>query len=542
MKGEPTTLESAYNSATKFEAYEQSLVTQGTLNRPLTYAVTSDDDRPGRRSRTVNAVTDAGDDAVDQLRVDELQSLLERATKGIAALAAKKGATDQGKSGRDTSGDKSSSRKGSRGKNSGRGQNGRFSGRKQDPKVDQCRNCGEVGHWAKDCPKPKQPAKEQAQANSISCQLVSPTRIYITAYVGGKPVQCLLDSGCERSVISRNVIQNARLTRSRYNLTMANKANLPILGDTTLHFEVDGNQFEANVSVSSAIDDFLLGSDWLETNGANWDFATGTLHFGDRIIRAYRRTLGNVCRQVTVSENFVVPARHEANVPVKMSDKDIPHVTDNWVIKTKQLSSRVMTARTLIDGKQKRFVARVCNYSDEPYELKADYNLARAEPVECVPEPDGKPSSYALDCNANVNVSALLRASSLSGLPPEDPTNLLRATTVNASATADGAGTTTAPGTDVTPVTEPAPSAEDLFSHIQCLLDGLPDDLTDEQRACATAFIKSRLNVFSRSEYDIGRTRILPHRIDTGDNAPHFEQLRRHPTTQLPVIDEHVQQ
>jgi len=27
MKGEPTTLESAYNSATKFEAYEQSLVT-----------------------------------------------------------------------------------------------------------------------------------------------------------------------------------------------------------------------------------------------------------------------------------------------------------------------------------------------------------------------------------------------------------------------------------------------------------------------------------------------------------------------------------
>jgi len=26
-----------------------------------------------------------------------------------------------------------------------------------------------------------------------------------------------------------------------------------------------------------------------------------------------------------------------------------------------------------------------------------------------------------------------------------------------------------------------------------------------------------------------------------GEHAPHFEQLRRHPQAQLPVIDEHVQ-
>jgi len=105
------------------------------------------------------------------------------------------------------------------------------------------------------------------------------THIYVTVYIEGKPIQCLLDSGCERSVILRNVVPNAKLTRSRYNLTLADKASLPIVGDTTLHFKVDGNRFEANVSVSLAIDDFLLGSDWLEANGAKWDFATGTLHF-----------------------------------------------------------------------------------------------------------------------------------------------------------------------------------------------------------------------------------------------------------------------
>jgi len=68
----------------------------------------------------------------------------------------------------------------------------------------------------------------------------------------------------------------------------------------------------------------------------------------------------------------------------------------------------------------------------------------------------------------------------------------------------------------------------------------LPDDLTLDQKQRAETFIRSRANVFSRSEFDIGRTNIIPHRIDTGHHSPHFEQLRRHPTTQLPVIDEHV--
>jgi len=125
----------------------------------------------------------------------------------------------------------------------------------------------------------------------------------------------------------------------------------------------------------------------------------------------------------------------------------------------------------------------------------------------------------------------------------QDLVDTCSVTTVSGSTTAAGAN---APAADATAATETFPSmdkliADDPHSYIQCLIDGLPDDLTDEQRTRATAFIRSRSNVFSHSEYDIGRTQIIPHRIDTGDNAPHFEQLRRHPTTQLPMIDEHVE-
>jgi len=79
-------------------------------------------------------------------------------------------------------------------------------------------------------------------------------------------------------------------------------------------------------------------------------------------------------------------------------------------------------------------------------------------------------------------------------------------------------------------------------SHVQCLIDGLPQVLTPEQWTTAENFIRSHANIFSRSEFDIGRTDIVKHRIDTGDNPPHYECLRRHPTSHLSQIDAHVEE
>jgi len=58
----------------------------------------------------------------------------------------------------------------------------------------------------------------------------------------------------------------------------------------------------------------------------------------------------------------------------------------------------------------------------------------------------------------------------------------------------------------------PSPSGDQL-EHINSLLRGLPSDLTPDQRERAETFIRSYANVFSTSEYDIGRTNIIPHRI-----------------------------
>jgi len=141
-----------------------------------------------------------------------------------------------------------------------------------------------------------------------------------------RPIRCLLDSSCERSVIGRRYLRGASMKRTRNALSAANKTALPIDGDVDLHFTIEGHAMTANVSVSPAIDELLLGSDWLVENKCRWDFAAGTVYIGDHLVRTHRRDQVDACRRVFVPEVCVVPPRHDTNTPViMMNDMTIQH-------------------------------------------------------------------------------------------------------------------------------------------------------------------------------------------------------------------------
>ena len=123
----------------------------------------------------------------------------------------------------------------------------------------------------------------------------------------------------------------------------------------------------------------------------------------------------------------------------------------------------------------------MCNYSNEPFELKANYCLARAEPVEYVPKPGEKLQDEWRVSRNDVSMLSVSAGTSESTDSPSvagrGPDATPSATTVSTSLTAAGADT---PVVDMTAVTETAlptdkPKADEPYSHIQCLIDGLPD-------------------------------------------------------------------
>ena len=76
--------------------------------------------------------------------------------------------------------------------------------------------------------------------------------------------------------------------------------------------------------------------------------------------------------------------------------------------------------------------------------------------------------------------------------------------------------------------------------HIQVVIESLPPELDLDQRTAAKKYIRDRDGILSKSDYDIGRTNLVQHVIDTGMHRPLKQPLRRYPLVHLEIIDKHV--
>ena len=85
-------------------------------------------------------------------------------------------------------------------------------------------------------------------------------------------------------------------------------------------------------------------------------------------------------------------------------------------------------------------------------------------------------------------------------------------------------------------------TSDERYAHVQCMLQDLPGELTQDQKHVAKDLVENYSDVFSTSEFDVGKTNLMVHEIDTGNKPPFKQQLRRHPKAHLDIIDKHVEE
>ena len=73
----------------------------------------------------------------------------------------------------------------------------------------------------------------------------------------------------------------------------------------------------------------------------------------------------------------------------------------------------------------------------------------------------------------------------------------------------------------------------------ETLMSQLPEDLTASQRSKVAEHLDRFNDIFSKDKFDMGRTSLVEHSIDTGDQRPIRQGLRRHPKAHL---DQQVQE
>jgi hypothetical protein len=88
--------------------------------------------------------------------------------------------------------------------------------------------------------------------------------------------------------------------------------------------------------------------------------------------------------------------------------------------------------------------------------------------------------------------------------------------------------------------TKPTVETKEDDAVIPKLMDRLPDELSGEQRAAVRRLLQRYDDIFSKNEFDVGRTPLVEYTIDTGESRPVRQALRRQPLKHLEAIDENV--
>src|SRR5208282_1124204 len=227
-------------------------------------------------------------------------------------------------------------------------------------------------------------------------------------------------------------------------------------------------------------DEIMLGYDFLTDNDCIWNFGSNQISIRGKSHRPFARQGPPKCRRVFVTSNVVVPAKQQVDLPVRSTINSLRLCSYTFATEPKSIQKGVYVGRTLLPSTHHDIAVRVINTTSEPRLIRKDTYLGVLSPV-CTLE------------NTDDSVD----------IPTDNPS------------------------------TEPAS---------QLLINALPSELSEQQKQQATDLIRSYEDVFSQGEYDIGRTHLVEHTIDTGDHIPIRQPLRRHPITHLEIIDKQVEE
>ena len=145
-------------------------------------------------------------------------------------------------------------------------------------------NCRQTGHFSRDCPEPsrrRQPgniAETEPKRVNVSRNVKSPgKKTYLRMHINGHSCTCLLDTGCEKTVLPARLIDPATIKPTNQRFVAANGTELSVLGSVRVYAHIGRQSIPIDDVVSEVVHEVMMGIDWMEENDAIWMFGQGAI-------------------------------------------------------------------------------------------------------------------------------------------------------------------------------------------------------------------------------------------------------------------------
>ena len=302
-----------------------------------------------------------------------------------------------------------------------------------------------------------------------------------------KPVDCLLDTGIEVTMIPGHLARKLPKHLVASQVRAANGTLIEALGLVRLQVSLQGREMIVERVASDHIAEVLLGIDWLEAQAAVWDMGKGQLFMHGRVFSMRPKLDEGWVRRVIVQEFVQLPARCEVNVARCTVFNDLSSTWEAWASKPGSPTGELHIAHALVLVRCSDVWMQVMNLPNHSVTLAEGTGFADLEAVQTVENPEA------------------------------------RSETLHDAVAAD---------------------LEDLEALPKYAIEldiGVDPAVLSEAKWALLGLLLRYPVAFSKRKDDLGRAVAVQHRIETGDNRPFRQVLRRHPTALLHAIDSQVE-
>jgi transposase InsO family protein len=349
-----------------------------------------------------------------------------------------------------------------------------------------CFSCGEEGHFSRACPHSDRSREYQHtskkasgfSAMKLACRTkreMKTHNVYLQMKLDGVNRSFLLDSGCGMTLIPAHLVNGYPIQRTNKTVHAANGASITLRGEVKVNLQLGNLVIPTDALVSEFVTEGMIGYDWLVDNDCYWGFKTGQIMIRDQVFPLQGRESDLSCCRILVQEDVVVP---------KLSET---------IVLTRAVFGRVQGS----DSEER------IEFATAPKELSNGLYVARAIiPHQC----ESIPMRVLNSSNRRV---VLRKGSQLSDLEP--------VTVIQESEVGDA-------------------GSEDS-SWKSKLVQEVDVEVSGREKLELEKILEDYSDCFSKSEFDLGRTALVKHQIETGNAAPIRQALRRQPITYLSEID-----